>query len=630
MNSPRSSGGYVPDWFDKDEDSIPELMTQHVDAVRAGQQWVYDNGDELVNQYLGCDGARSGERYSDINQIEQWMALQGKVKVNLTASIIDTLANRVTSRLIKPMILSSGGKWDNRLRSKKLEKYCTGVLYRENAYATFKRQFIDAGTRNIGYHMVSIDAQRDRVCIEYVPPNEIVVDEAQAARGSVLDFFRVRDVPKHMLYLMFPDSKEIIDASEEISKSIDGRKYECGVVRLYQGWRVSVAGKPGLHVCCTKRGHLQPPEKYHHEFSPLVPLVWKHRPDHWVGIGAAEELHTLQREIDREVWRVQKNHDIFGDPTLLLDEASGVDEESAVQSYTGRALKWSSAGGGTPPALLVNQTTHPEIQAWINFITQWGYQVYGVSQLSAQGQRPAGNELSGFAFKVLEDIQNIRFANLEQAWQDLVVESAKRIVAFSKDLYGGRSHKVKFLAKGFIETIDWSDAVLDDDEFYVRVYPASVFPDTPSGRIRIAQELLASGLADPTEIRSEVYSPDMERMRELHDAPVDDIHMQIDEMLYNGEYSGPTKYQDLTLGIRLVNSAYLRAKVDGAPPERLAMCLRWLDEADEIVRAEQERQAVESMPPAPQAGGQPPMPPPPGEGQQDQQIEPNPETPVAV
>jgi hypothetical protein len=615
------SGAYVPDWFLRDEENIADAVVSHVEAVRDGQDWVYRNGDELVNQYLGCDGARSGERYQYINPIEQWMQVQGKLKINLTASIVDTLTNRVTSRLIKPMILSSGGKWDNRLRAKKLEKYCTGVIYRDDAYAIFRKQFVDAGTRNIGYHMVATDAQRDRICIEYVPFHEVVVDEGQAARGAILDVFRVRDVPKHVLKLMFPDSEDLIDTSEEVHESRDGLKYDCGMVRMYQGWRVSVAGEPGIYVCCTRAGNLQPPTEWDHEFTPIVPMVWKNRPDHWVGIGAAEELYSMQREIDREVWRIQKNHDIFGDPTLLIDEASAVDEEAAIQSFTGKALKWSSAGGGSPPALVVNQSIHPEIQNWISFVANWAYQAYGVSQLSAQGVRQQGNDLSGFAFKVLEDIQNIRFANLEQAWQDLVCESAKRIIAFSKDLYGGRKHKVKYLAKNFIETVDWSEAVMDDDEFYVRVYPASVFPDTPSGRINTAQELLAAGLADPMEIRSEVFSPDMERMRELHDAPVDDIHMQIDEMLYRGEYSGPTKYQDLALGIRLVNSAYLRAKVDGAPPDRLAMCLQWLDEADEIL-ATQQPEAPPIPPTADPSGPVPPQP------SQQEDVTPVPETPM--
>jgi hypothetical protein len=199
----------------------------------------------------------------------------------------------------------------------------------------------------------------------------------------------------------------------------------------------------------------------------------------------------------------------------------------------------------------------------------------------------------------------------------------------SSRAYGGKSVKVKYVAKGFVETVDWKEcADLDEDAYHVRIYPASIYPDTPKGKIDMAEKLVNAGLASPVEARAQIYGPESERMQSYHTAPIDDINMQIDRMLYDGEYDSPTKYQDLELGIPMVNSAYLRARSDGAPDDRLSLLLRWLDEADAIrkaIIARANREKMEQLAQAQQLGaGQGPKPPGGGGGRPEQEQELNP------
>jgi hypothetical protein len=291
--------------------------------------------------------------------------------------------------------------------------------------------------------------------------------------------------------------------------------------------------------------------------------------------------------MDEEVERVQNNHDIYGDPPIAIDIDAMVDDEDVYQVRPGRGIKYSGRKG-RPPTPLVTQIISQEIYMWIERLAKAASDVVGVSQLSAQGQRPTGNDISGFAYQILDDIQTVRHSLLPLERQRLCTETADKVNRLSKRVFGNRPHKVKYIARGFMESVDWSEAVQEDDEFFVRTYPASILGDQPGGRIRSAVELLKQNLLSPQEVRRELFSPDMERTRELADAPIDDIQMQIDQMLYKENYVGPTKYQDLELGQKLVNSSLLRARADGAPPEALKLLAKWLDESALILKREQQ------------------------------------------
>jgi len=604
----------VPNWAEHGEEELPHVVTGHIESIRERQQWVYDNQKRLLDLYLGVN-SRGRERY--VRTLPEIMAKYGtyQCRLNIVSSLVDTIGNRITANAIKPWIIGTGGSWELGLRAKKLEKYLTGVFYRENYAELAKKAFFDAGIENIGYTFVGFDGED--VFLENLRPGQVIVDEEQADRGAVTELFVVRDYLPHELKRIYPDAASIIDITPHCTTSMDNETYRTSVVRVYEGWRLAVGKSPGVHFVCTTHGNIQEPEEYDCKTFPVVPMRWKRRPGHWIGMGVAESVYSMQLEIDREIARVQRCHELFGDPPILNDVRAKVPDEHLEQVSHGRILNYDSEKGN-PPQPLVTQTISAEFPAWINQVAAWAHDVEGVSELSAQGQRPTGNDLSGFAFRILEDLQSMRLSAPELEWQRHAVDVAKQVIEVSARAYKNKKVKVKYVAKSHVETIDWSEcADLDEQSYHVRIYPASIYPDQPKGRIETAERLLNAGLADPMEVRAQIYGPEAERMQSYHTAPIDDVNVQIDTMLVNGEYSSPTKYQDLDMGIRMVNSAYLRARVDGAPDDRLSLLLRWLDEAD-LIRKDMKKQAMLEMADMQQQmggpQGQPKGPPQGGEG----------------
>ena len=73
--------------------------------------------------------------------------------------------------------------------------------------------------------------------------------------------------------------------------------------------------------------------------------------------------------------------------------------------------------------------------------------------------------------------------------------------------------------------------------------------------------------------------PDLEAVVSLETAAAEDISSIIEQMIDKGIYQSPEPYQDLAYGIKKMQSAYLRAKMNKVPEERLELLRRWIDEA---------------------------------------------------
>jgi hypothetical protein len=54
--------------------------------------------------------------------------------------------------------------------------------------------------------------------------------------------------------------------------------------------------------------------------------------------------------------------------------------------------------------------------------------------------------------------------------------------------------------------------------------------------------------------------------------------MLLEQMLEKGVYIPPEPFSDLELSIRVIQSAYLRAKINGVPEERLDLLRRYIED----------------------------------------------------
>jgi hypothetical protein len=296
---------------------------------------------------------------------------------------------------------------------------------------------------------------------------------------------------------------------------------------------------------------------------------------------------------------------------------------------------------GSAPVVAVGQAMSPEVYQHIETLFRRAYEIAGVQQMSATGEKPAGLD-AGVALREYNDLGSERLVPQGQKYERFFHDLATVMIGFARDLYRASDDpekrvdvKVKVPGDKFLDTISWSDIDLDDDAYTMKAYPVSMLPTTPAGRLQRVQELYQSGLltdSSPagTWARSALDFPDLEQIMTLQNAALDDAQRHVDAIVTDGRYMAPEPYQDLALLSKLAQQSYLAGKGKGLSESRQELLRRLIDECHRM-----QGKATPPAPPAPPAmpgapdmmpppDGMPPMPPEAGPVPPDMMVAPPP------
>ena len=85
-----------------------------------------------------------------------------------------------------------------------------------------------------------------------------------------------------------------------------------------------------------------------------------------------------------------------------------------------------------------------------------------------------------------------------QEMERFFLEGARQMIEVAKDIYARKkTFKVLFPTSKFMETIDWKDIKLKEDEYILKAFPTSSLPDDPAGKLQTIQEYMQAGLVSP-------------------------------------------------------------------------------------------------------------------------------------
>jgi hypothetical protein len=293
-------------------------------------------------------------------------------------------------------------------------------------------------------------------------------------------------------------------------------------------------------------------------------------------------------------------------PRVWLEKFSGVSKDS-ITNDVGSVGYYQN----TPP---VFSTPSPAGEGFFNFIV-WlisdSYQQIGLSQMTAQSEKPAGLN-SGVAMRTYQDVETQRFAIVGQRWERFFVDIAKAFLDLAASIYGRtKSYSVNVPGRAFLEKVDWKDIGLKKDQYELAAYPTSLLPKTPEGQLQTVQELINSGFMPKDVALSQLRIPNLNAWIDEQTASRDNINLCLSRIRDKGKYIGPNAIADIDLCVSMAMSAWLRADLDDTvPPERTDMLLRFLTEA---LRRQASLKAANAPPAPPEAaGGAPSAPPSPG------------------
>jgi hypothetical protein len=232
---------------------------------------------------------------------------------------------------------------------------------------------------------------------------------------------------------------------------------------------------------------------------------------------------------------------------------------------------------GAPPTYVQPVAIPQDTYRYLWDLYNRAFEICGVSQMSATGQKPAGLN-SGEAQRVYLDNESERFlevgTNLEDWTRDVTEQSLDR----ARDLAKGKGgFHVRAKGDGGFEKIDFNEVDLAVNDYLIEVFPTSYLPTTPAGRLAAISDLVEMGVvADEGEALKLLGFPDLESFMARKNAPRELLDRNIESILEKGTWVAPEPLDDHILALTELPLAIAQARNNNVEPARLTLLRRYV------------------------------------------------------
>lgn len=562
-------------WWESKEEEMHRHIVGIVKGIRQEQEYrkqdylkyarLYANS-ELLGFYGTQYHRNASNRTTD------------RLTLNVCKSCVDTSSAKIAKNKPRPLFLTDKGDYTKQTRAKNLTKYLEGAFDQMDLYTKGARSYISAGALGTGILKFYKDTENMRIEAEHVLTDEIVVDDTEGMYQTPRQMFQEKYVSRDILMTQFPQHKRKI-ANAKGGVQGETLRTSADVVKVTEAWHLKSGkeAKDGKHAFAIENCTLFQ-ENYLKDYFPFVFMRYSPKMVGFWGAGIIENIVGLQIEINRILINIQKAQHLFAVPRIAVENSSMVNSQHLTNEF-GMILKYT----GIAPTWFTPSAMPPEVYDHLWMLYNKAFEIEGISQMNATGQKPSGLD-AAVALREYNDIGTERFVQVGQRWEKLYMDASKMIIDMSRDLYEVFPDlSVNVKGGKFLETIRWKDVDLEDDQYIMRVFPTSILPSTPEGKLQTTQELMKAGFIGKEEAMSLLDFPDLEAFMNLQTASLDDINMMIEGMVEHGRYTVPEPQMNLQLAMQMSQNAYLRAKTTSVPEARQELLLRFMDECAQLL-----------------------------------------------
>ena len=532
------------------------------------------------------------------------------LSLNICKAVSDTYVALVTKDLPKTTFLTSGADPDVQRKANAMQEFVDGVRETAGVLNLYTELNFDAVKFGTGIIKVCEGGNKKKPTIECdrVMPWDLLVGEQDSQHRKPRSVFQVHRMDRSKAQAMWPGKAEALETANTVSLD-DGDAYNIDdqvifdMITMVEAWHMPLyeGGPDGLHtLVCGDVVVFEEP--YYHAHAPFVWLYRQLPTMGMYGVSLCKELAGIQKAINRLLrdatraealvpghWLVEQNSNVN---TAALNDQLGI-------------IRYS----GTPPTYNAPVAVSPSLYGQLDRLWQRGFEVIGVSQMAAQSQKPAGLD-SGEAIRAYADVTTLRFLPCYRLFQDFAKHVDEQILCTARDIAEKHpSFEVRAIGKYNASVIRVSAAILNENEFTLRLAETNAMADDPPAKLAQIQEMMGANLLRPmTGRRLLTGIPDLKEQMSLENASYDAVVRRLEAIIKKGEYEGPSPLMqlgDLPTGdpgaVTIATEFLLKAENDGESDETIAMLLRWVAEAQDLL-----------APPPPPPGPTPPPDAPPG------------------
>ena len=585
-------------WWRSPKEDVHSAVFEAVETLDQTQE--YRRASNLHHLRMYSNRAASGLT----GKSYAMSASSERLRWNLVRAVVDAAVAQLATNRPRPFYQVANGDYTTKNRAKNMGKFMMGQFYSMNLYDLGLDVFHDACVFGAGF--VGLSEDGGHIQAERVFPDEVLVDDDEARLAMPRQMFRHKDVNREIVLDQFPKH------ADEIRQS--GRVRDMGYtdsladrISVVEAWHLP-SGKDaddGRHVVCVSGAALVD-EPYKKDSFPIKCFRWNKDRLGFFGTGIAEELSSLQVEINYLLGKIQELFNL-ATTQIWTRKGEGISKISnknmGIHEYT-----------NTPPTVLSVRPADPAYFQQLESLWAKGFQMTGISQLAAMSQKPAGLN-SGTALRTYNDIGNRRFQHVMQRWENFIVRDVGEFVFdLARDIKERGDGDIKVLAQGDkeIEELKFSEVALEKNKYTVKVFPTSLLPDTPSGKLQAIQDM-AQAIPGIQEYLLYLFDvPDLDGIRDVLTADIQLVEKQIEAILDRGEPQQPLPFMNLQQAIKHASLNILKAERDGVDEERIDLLRQYADSIEYMIeKASQPAQAAAPGPqgPAPaQPAGQAMMP----------------------
>lgn len=436
-------------------------------------------------------------------------------KINVIKSVIDTLVSKLANQKVRPYLNPVNGLFSTRKIVKQAQQYFDIIYDKEHTQEKVSKAYRNACIFGIGYLFYNpftktIDVPgtwQVGICNTekgYGKPTKLLIEDRNFPITQLGNYgIKEKYTSEYVNFKLFFDTIEHKMYVLINGKKVKEEKYEADCI-------------PVVEVYNT------------------VPIFGTRT------VSIVDELDGIQTNIDLINQKISTAAQLTPGNVTYVQAGSNLNA-SDISNRTGMAYT-VKMGPGQNQLPVVNVTPAPFDPMWQSLLDSYvkqAYEIVGVSQLSAQSQKPAGLD-SGVALQTLSDIESDRFMVQLQGYTNAFVDLANLIIEVNED--------GSILPKS-VDTAEysWEDIRKQKDLFKVQFSAMSILSKDPQTKLKQIMQLTQIGLITTDKLATYLDSPDLEDVYRGASAIKDAIDATISNAIEKDEYEIPDyiSYQSL-------------------------------------------------------------------------------------
>jgi len=505
---------------------------------------------------------------------------------NAMRAVVMAAVNQIAKGRPQPRATTSGGDQSAQRRAKGLTNFCKAVRNSNRADSLYPRAWFLACAADVA--AVHYFEAGGRIKFELVFANELIFNPNESLFGEPRTWIRRRYMDVQLVKALFgkgnPKLRDVLDNVVTIDLTELGMPSD--MIAVYEAWRVpSLPGaKDGRHVIAIA----SPPdaiedegllvdEVWKRDRPPLELLVWEPSLVGVYGKSLGAQLAPLQLSLNKNLFKAEQNLRMVAVPRVFLKTGGNV-STGTLGNMPGDVIR-----GNEAPQFLLPEAIGQEMLQYIADTITRMYQIAGVNEQIAQGQKPPGLN-SSVALTTHTDLVAARQALAQERYETFVCRGDEQIIWLAEEMHA-RGVKIAVMANDgdALEKINYADVRLPDGEYVIDIQPTNPLATTPSGKYDLALQLGGTSSPMLQEMASKMLeSLDPEAELATATAVQRAIDADLERILEEGIYATPEPYfggPALKEGVQRAQAMFAQGRLNKMPQRNLDLLAQWMDDA---------------------------------------------------